>query len=221
MTQILKNVSLQLHESKTVVLIGKNGAGKTTLLKILYKFQKQNSGTIELFGEKDYSLQKFGIVPQENYFDNDLNVYYNLYYHLKSMNIFKKSEIEQQIDRKLQFVGALSLKHRNFDELSGGEKRKIALARSLLHEPALLLLDEPTEGVDMQSKLQFWQNLQTLKQSGVSILLTTHHYDEMEAIADDVVLLSNSNTQYLGKIKDFNYSNLLDIFGKENEENEL
>jgi len=176
--------SLNLKIEKGVVhgLLGPNGAGKTTAIKILCGLLKSSSGEAYIFGKKlpDRSiLPQVGYMPQETALYLELSVHHNmaLYGELYGMSRSRIAEREKEL---LQFIALEKWRNEPVSNLSGGMKHRVSLACSMIHEPKLLFLDEPTVGVDPELRASFWEYFNELKGKGITIVLTTHYMDEAQ-----------------------------------------
>lgn len=192
----LKGLSFTVQPSTCLSLLGPNGAGKTTMMKILYAkaTRDKNPGSeVSVFGfdpaknELDIKSRS-GVVPQDNNLDEELNVEENLQLYCKFYGIGKK-EGQARIDYLLDFMDLDAKKGVKIRELSGGMKRRLIIARALLNEPELLILDEPTTGLDPQVRQVIWDKLRILKKQGTTILLTTHYMDEAFQLADTIIIM--------------------------------
>lgn len=176
------SLSFSVDYGEFVCLVGPDGAGKTTTLRLLCGLEKADSGEIELFGEKvvEFSSRfrvRIGYLPQNFSLYGDLTVQENLEFFA---GLYGVSNYLKLIESLLEFTRMKLFRNRLADQLSGGMKQKLALACTLIHKPELLLLDEPTTGVDPVSRRDFWQILFQLQQEGKSILMTTPYLDEAE-----------------------------------------
>ncbi len=186
-------VSFTVRKGECFGLLGPNGAGKTTTVRMLYGYSPAGGGTLRLFGREpggDWraAKQRIGVCQQEDNLDPDLNVRENLLTFARYFNL-PVAKAAKNADRLLHF---LALDHRvgaNVRELSGGMKRRLVLARSLINDPDLLILDEPTTGLDPQARHQVWQRLEELKSAGLTILLTTHYMEEAARLCDRLVIM--------------------------------
>lgn len=191
--EAVKDVSFLIQENECLALLGTNGAGKTTTLKMIYSATSITEGNIEIAGfnvKENPSKTKsiIGIVSQEDLLDLSLTVLENMIAHAICYNISKKVATKKAMEL-LEFVGLLNYIDKNINELSGGMRRRVVLARALINEPKLIILDEPTTGLDIQSRHIIWNKLLELKKNGVSILLTSHYMDEVEKLADRVIII--------------------------------
>lgn len=187
-----ENISMSVDEGEIVSLLGPNGAGKTTLVKQIYGELTPSKGEIKVLGKKptDRNVKKLiGVVPQECEPYGDLTVWDNIYYmgKLKGVNKeFIKNKGEELLDK-------LDLKDKRNTlarDLSGGLKRRTLIAMALINDPKLLILDEPTTGLDPEARREVWDILLKMKREGRSMLLTTHYLEEAERLADKIYFLS-------------------------------
>ncbi|PJA93204.1 MAG: ABC transporter, partial [Candidatus Kerfeldbacteria bacterium CG_4_9_14_3_um_filter_45_8] len=196
-TQALTEVDLSVAVGDFAALLGVNGAGKTTTIGILTGLVKKTSGQVSVFGfDLDSQLEKvkeqIGVVPQEmnfNIFENVIDIVVNQagYYGIPRKTALAKAE---EILKKLNLWDKRHAKGR---ELSGGMKRRLMIARALIHEPRLLILDEPTAGVDVELRRGMWDYLQELNTGGVTILLTTHYLEEVEQLCKNASVINKGS----------------------------
>ena len=175
--------------------LGPNGAGKTTTILILLGLVEKTGGTMEAFGlpipEHLASIkQRIGVVPQNDNLDSDLTVWENLLTYGSYFNLPTKV-VRQRSDDLLHFFALSNRKNDIIEGLSGGQRRRLLLARALIHEPDLLVLDEPTVGLDPQARHLIWQRLQGLRESGMTILLTSHYMDEVARLSNRVLIIDH------------------------------
>ena len=196
-TQALNDVSLDIHVGQVIGLLGVNGAGKTTLSRIIATLHPPTSGSVSYCGESIYDdlssyRRAIGFCPQKHNLDTQLTVEENLlfagrYLLMPEAAIHARiTELAQQLD----FVQHLS---RDIDELSGGTQQRVLIARALIHSPKLLILDEPTVGLDPDIRQNLWQLIKDLKKSGLAIVLTTHYLDEAEELSDQICILHHGS----------------------------
>ncbi len=186
-------VSFYVEEGEMFGFLGPNGAGKTTTMKMVQCVSPKTSGKLEVFGmdvsEHPREIKKdMGVVPQENNLDPDFTVYENLRNYSRYFDIPPK-EADKRIEELLDFMQLQDKKHFMSESLSGGMKRRLVLARALLNNPRLIVLDEPTVGLDPQARHLIWDKLRSLKKRGVTIVLTTHYLDEAEKLCDRLVVM--------------------------------
>lgn len=192
----LKNVSLEVKKGEIYGLLGPNGAGKTTLMKTIYGKSKYSIEFNELsvFGlnplKDDIKIRCFtGIVPQDDNLDYELSVVQNLYIFSKYFGLAKKESLKR-IDELLDFMELNEKRNVKIRELSGGMRRRLTIARALLNKPELLILDEPTTGLDPQVRHTIWDKIRKLKSEGVTILITTHYMDEAYQLCDRISIMN-------------------------------
>ncbi|AFS70080.1 MULTISPECIES: ABC transporter ATP-binding protein [Exiguobacterium] len=179
---VLSDVQFSIGQGEIVGLIGPSGSGKTTLIKSLIGLQQPTTGTIMVLGTKQPSLaqaENIGYMAQSDALYEDLTARGNLRYFGKLYGL-KKARLRARIETVLEFVDLKKDADRPIHQFSGGMKRRLSLAIALIHEPSLLLLDEPTVGIDPALKKTFWHEFEQLRQSGVTVLVTTHVMDEAE-----------------------------------------
>ncbi len=201
----VKDVNFTISRGTCVAFLGPNGAGKTTVMKILYGKGEPdlNPDTrINVFGydprREQLQIKKLsGVVTQEDSLDEELNVEQNLQVYAK---FYGKSRhrAAKRIDELLEFMELSDKKRARIKELSGGMKRRLVIVRALLGEPSLLILDEPTTGLDPQVRQLIWDRLHMLKRSGVTILLTTHYMQEASQLADDLLIMDHGKVLLTG-----------------------
>jgi len=191
--QALKQVSLDIADGEILALLGPNGAGKTTLISIICGIVSASTGTITVNGfdnvaEYRKSRELIGLVPQEltlNAFDTVMNTV------RFSRGLFGKKKDDAYLEQLLKDLSLFDKKNEELRALSGGMKRRVLIAKALSHEPKILFLDEPTAGVDVELRKDMWNIVRRLRESGVTIILTTHYIEEAEEIADRIGIISN------------------------------
>lgn len=196
----VQDISFSVSEGECLGILGVNGAGKTTTLKMIYSANKITSGNVYILGKNistlaDRGKTNLGIVAQEDMLDTTLTVFENLIAHGICYGI-KLGELKARTQKLLKFVQLAEYANKMISELSGGMKRRVVLARALLNEPEMIILDEPTVGLDIQSRNIIWNKLKMLKKQGVSIVITSHYMNEIEFLADRLLIIDS------GVIKD-------------------
>jgi ABC-2 type transport system ATP-binding protein len=191
--QALKNVSLDIQRGEILALLGPNGAGKTTLISIICGIVNATSGTVTVGGYdnvKDYRMTRslIGLVPQELTLGAFDKVWHTLCF---SRGMFGKKPDPEYLERVLKDLSLWDKRKNILMDLSGGMKRRVLIAKALAHEPVVLFLDEPTAGVDVELRKEMWALVRRLRESGVTIILTTHYIEEAEAIADRVGIINH------------------------------
>ena len=188
----LNNVSLKVKQGEILAMLGPNGAGKTSLISIICGIVKPSSGTVKIDNFdiiKDYreTRSRIGMVPQEISLESFETVFDTVSY---SRGLYGKSPKPEHIEKILKDLSLWDKKNTKLKELSGGMKRRVLIAKALSHEPQILFLDEPTAGVDVELRKDMWLVVEDLRQTGVTIILTTHYIEEAEAIADRVAVIN-------------------------------
>ena len=189
----LKEVNLNIKKGEILAMLGPNGAGKPTLISIICGIVTPSSGKVGVDGFdiiKDYreARAKIGLVPQELTLENFETVFNNVSY---TRGLYGKAPNPQHIEKILKELSLWDKKDNRLRQLSGGMKRRVLIAKALSHEPSILFLDEPTAGVDVELRKDMWKVVERLRESGVTIILTTHYIEEAEAIADRVAVINN------------------------------
>jgi ABC-2 type transport system ATP-binding protein len=190
--QALKNIDLAIRKGEIFALLGPNGAGKTTLINIICGIVTPTSGTVTIDGHdiiSDYraARQLIGLVPQELTADMFEKVYSTVSF---SRGLWGKWDDPAYIEKVLRSLSLWDRKDSKLMTLSGGMKRRVLIAKALSHEPAILFLDEPTAGVDVELRKGMWENVRSLRDSGVTIILTTHYLREAEDMADRIGVIN-------------------------------
>lgn len=189
----LKNVSLEIGKGEIVALLGPNGAGKTTLISAICGIVRPTSGKITVAGYdivNDYRKTRslIGLVPQELTTDSFETVFNTVSF---SRGLFGRPPDPAHIERVLTALSLWDKRDSKIITLSGGMKRRVLIAKALSHEPSVLFLDEPTAGVDVSLRKDMWKIVRELRESGVTIILTTHYIEEAEEIADRVGVINH------------------------------
>lgn len=225
------DLSFEVEKTECFGLLGPNGAGKTTTLKILYGKtlpDAENTTGIDVFGfhpgKDELTIKAFsGIVPQQDNLDTELNVTDNLLIYSKFYGIPTK-EAKERIRELLEFMELQEKAKANVRELSGGMQRRLTIARALLNKPRMLILDEPTTGLDPQVRHLIWNKLRELKEMGVTILLTTHYMEEAFQICDRIIIMDKGQKILEGKPRELLTSNLerfvMEVYGICKDENQ-
>jgi ABC-2 type transport system ATP-binding protein len=199
------NLDLFIAEHEIFGILGPNGAGKTTLISMLCSLIKPTSGSFSINGlnyqaDKNKLKQLIGIVPQEYALYPTLTAYENLKY-FGSMYGLKGQSLDDKIKETLNHLGLLAFANKTIDTFSGGMKRRVNLIASILHNPKVLFLDEPTVGVDVQSKNVIIEFLQNINQNGTTIIYTSHHLNEAESFCTKVAILDHGKLIIEGEPK--------------------
>ncbi len=211
----LDDVSFSVEKGEKIGIFGPNGAGKTTLISIICGILPPSSGDVffsmnnQTIDRKEM-LPKLGYVPQDFSFYEELSPYQNLKY-FGSLYEIPKSKLETKIDKLLNVLGLSKVKHKKVAKFSGGMKRRVNLAIGIINNPDILFLDEPTVGVDVQSKNAIISYLEELNKKGTTIVYTSHHMNEAQEFCNQIVLIDK------GKLIEFD--SLDNLFKKYNERN--
>lgn len=201
--QALAGVSFAVARGEVFGLLGPNGAGKTSLISIIVTLERLTSGRVEIFGhdlerESRAAKMNIGWVPQEiinhGYFSSkEVLQFHAGYYGIKNPG--------ERIDDLLNQLGLWEHRDKKVRQLSGGMKRRLMIAKALVHKPGLLLLDEPTAGVDVELRIKLWEFIEQLRREGISVLLTTHYLEEAERLCDHVAILHKGEIRAIGETR--------------------
>ena len=202
--EALKNINLDIKKGEIFAMLGPNGAGKTTLISIICGIVKPSSGqvSVENFDIiEDYreTRSRIGLVPQELTLEQFETVFNNVSY---SRGLYGKRPDPLYIEKVLKQLSLWDKKDLGLRQLSGGMKRRVLIAKALSHEPSILFLDEPTAGVDVELRKEMWKVVEDLRETGVTIILTTHYIEEAEAIADRVGVINQGELIIVEKKKE-------------------
>lgn len=215
----VKGISFDVEEGSFFAFLGPNGAGKSTTISMLCSLLPKNSGTITIFGkDPEEARAEIGMVFQDNKLDDRLTVRENLEVR-GSLYGFGKEELASRVEIALEKSGSQEFADRQYSKLSGGQKRRAEIARAIIHDPKILLLDEPTAGLDPQTRKLIWNNIYDLKRGGMTVFLTTHYMEEA-ADADDIVIISNGEIVAHGTpavLKEKYSSDYIEILPKDTE----
>jgi lipooligosaccharide transport system ATP-binding protein len=190
------SIDFAVRPGETFGFLGPNGAGKTSTMRMISAVSPVSSGTLRVLGldpaEDGAAIkERMGVVPQQDTLDFELTVYENILVYGRYFGI-PKDVIKARADELLDFVQLNERRESKVEPLSGGMKRRLTIARALVNEPQLLLLDEPTTGLDPQARHVLWDRLYRLKQQGVTQVLTTHYMDEAEQLCDRLVVMDRA-----------------------------
>ena len=188
----LKNINLNIKKGEIFAMLGPNGAGKTTIISIICGIVKPTSGTVtvedfDIINDYRETRSRIGLVPQELTLEQFETVFNNVSY---SRGLYGKKPDPTHIEKVLKDLSLWEKKDLRLNQLSGGMKRRVLIAKALSHEPSILFLDEPTAGVDVELRQEMWKLVENLRKTGVTIILTTHYIEEAEAIADRVAVIN-------------------------------
>lgn len=197
------NISFDVKKGEIFAFLGPNGAGKSTTIKMLTTMLRPTSGSLRMAGhdvtkERDSARKAFGIVFQDPSLDEELSAFENMELHAILYNVPKAARASQ-IQELLELVDLWNRKDSMIKTFSGGMRRRLEIARGLLHEPKILFLDEPTLGLDTQTRNLMWEYVQKLsREKGMTIFFTTHYLDEAEAVAERIAIIDHGKIVALG-----------------------
>mgnify|MGYP001563492015 CR=1 FL=1 len=206
-THAVDDVSFEVREGEFFGFLGPNGAGKTTTIHCITGISRIDSGSVKLFGidaVKDYRAARFkvGLAPQEYNADFFGTTYKTLDYVAGYYGVPSKKR-KARINELLERFGLTEHAKKSFRELSGGLKRRVMLARAMVHNPDLLILDEPTAGVDVELRHELWKHLQELNKAGKTILLTSHYLEEVEMLSSRIAIINRGKIVAIGDKSEF------------------
>ncbi|WP_241153664.1 ABC transporter ATP-binding protein [Nocardioides pantholopis] len=191
--EAVRGIDVDVRRGEAFGFLGPNGAGKSSTMRMVAAVSPVSGGELRILGMDPAThgpqiRARLGVCPQEDTLDGELNVRENLYIYGRYFGI-PKAEVRERVDELLEFVQLTERAGAKVEDLSGGMKRRLTIARSLVNRPDLLLLDEPTTGLDPQARHVLWDRLFRLKQAGVTLVITTHYMDEAEQLCDRLVVM--------------------------------
>ena len=217
-------IDFDVAKGESFGLLGPNGAGKSTTMRIIAATSRRTSGTISILGRdpEEHGPQvraHLGVVPQQDNLDTELTVTENLYIYGRYFGLSKKF-VKKKVEELLAFAQLEEKRDVKVEALSGGMKRRLTIARALVSEPDILMLDEPTTGLDPQARHILWDRLFRLKEDGVTLIITTHFMDEAEQLCDRLVVMDKGKIMAEGSpaewIKQYSTREVLEVrFGSE------
>jgi len=215
------NIDFEIRKGECFGFLGPNGAGKTTAMSIIYCFMPPTSGEVKVFGmdvaENPSEIKsRIGVMPQDNNLDPDLTVFENLIVYARYFDILKR-ESSRLAGELIDFVEMREKAGVNIRSLSGGMKRRLLLARALINNPELLILDEPTTGLDPHSRHSVWEKLNYLKSKSTTLILTTHYMEEAEKLCDRVAIMDRGKIVTIdtpSRLMSMHGGNLEDVYLK-------
>ncbi|MBI2608113.1 MAG: ABC transporter ATP-binding protein [Deltaproteobacteria bacterium] len=193
--EAVRGIDFKIREGTCFGFLGPNGAGKTTTISMLYCYVTITEGELTILGLHPKTDERkikslLGIVPQDNNLDPDLTVYENLVVYARYFGI-SHTQSRPKIEELLRYFNLSEKKHVRITQLSGGMRRRLVLARAFIHDPHIIILDEPTTGLDPQARHLIWEKLENLKALGKTFVLTTHYMDEAERLCDELVMMDH------------------------------
>ncbi|RIA55026.1 ATP-binding cassette domain-containing protein [Dichotomicrobium thermohalophilum] len=193
--EAVRGVSFQVEQGRCIGLLGPNGAGKTTIMRMIVGQSTVTAGELNVFGEPPYRLSReikarIGLVPQADNLDPDVSVQENLEIYGRYFGL-PEATIDARVPDLLEFMRLEEKADARVSQLSGGMKRRLVIARALIAEPEVVILDEPTTGLDPQARVMIWKQLLALKARGKTMLLTTHYMDEAQRLCDRIIIIDH------------------------------
>ncbi|MEE8490037.1 MAG: ABC transporter ATP-binding protein [Acidimicrobiia bacterium] len=190
------SIEFEIHPGESFGFLGPNGAGKTSTMRMIATVSPVTSGTLSVFGldpaaDGRQIRGRLGVVPQEDNLDLELTVAENLYIYGRYHDM-ARPKIKEKIEELLDFAELTARRDSQVETLSGGMKRRLTIARALINEPDLVILDEPTTGLDPQARHLLWDRLYRLKQQGATLIISTHYMDEAEQLCDRLVVMDKA-----------------------------
>ncbi|SCX07428.1 ABC transporter ATP-binding protein [Candidatus Aquiluna sp. UB-MaderosW2red] len=220
-------IDFDVYRGESFGLLGPNGAGKSTTMKMISSVSKRSSGELTILGkEPDFQGPEIrahlGVVPQKDMLDRELKVWENLFTYGRYFGLSRKW-LKAKVEELLIFAQLVEKRNAKADDLSGGMQRRLAIARGLVNEPEILLLDEPTTGLDPQARHILWDRLFRLKEQGVTLVITTHYMDEAEQLCDRLIVMDNGKIMAEGSpqalIKEYSSKEVVELrFGTDKNE---
>ncbi len=196
--KVLNGISFDIESGEIFGLLGSNGAGKSTITKIILGLEKQTTGSVSYFDNKPVNLkQKISLVPQDPAFYKDFSVEKNMKFFASIFGL-KKDKINARVEFLLKWLELNEFKDVKASFLSGGYQRLLNIALSLIHDPQIIFLDEPTVGLDPKMRQMFWAKIKELKTAGKTIILTTHYMDEAQDLCTRIALLKKGKLLIIG-----------------------
>lgn len=191
--EAVRGIDVDVRRGEAFGFLGPNGAGKSSTMRMVAAVSPVTDGTLRILGldpatDGPEIRARIGVCPQEDTLDTEISVRENLYVYGRYFGLPRK-EVRERVDELLEFVQLTEKANARVEDLSGGMKRRLTIARSLINRPEVLLLDEPTTGLDPQARHVVWDRLFRLKQQGVTLVLTTHYMDEAEQLTDRLVVM--------------------------------
>lgn len=209
--EAIKGIDLNIKKGDIYGLLGPNGAGKSTLIKTITGLEKMTSGKI-IFEESETSINKYkkniGLLPQDIALYLDFTAKENVTFFC-SLYGYRGRDLKERVDKALEFVGLLDIKNKKAKEFSGGMKRRLNMACAIAHNPRLIIMDEPTVGIDPQSRNHILESVKKLNQQGSTIIYTSHYMEEVEELCNNISIIDRGKVIASGS-KEYLKSNLVD-----------
>lgn len=212
-------IDFEVKQGEAFGLLGPNGAGKSTTMRMIASTSMRSGGELEILGQDPNKhgpeiRAHLGVVPQQDNLDRELKVWENLYIYGRYFGLSRKF-MKNKIEELIEFAQLEEKRNAKTEELSGGMKRRLTIARALVNEPDILMLDEPTTGLDPQARHVLWDRLFRLKEQGVTLVITTHYMDEAEQLCDRLVVMDKGRIMAEGSpadlIKQYSSKEVLEV----------
>ncbi|MEL0200937.1 MAG: ABC transporter ATP-binding protein [Aquiluna sp.] len=220
-------IDFEVKRGESFGLLGPNGAGKSTTMKMISSVSQRTGGELEILGKEPNShgpeiRAHLGVVPQKDLLDRELKAWENLFTYGRYFGLSRKF-LKQKVEELLEFAQLTEKRNSKADDLSGGMQRRLAIARGLVNEPEILMLDEPTTGLDPQARHILWDRLFRLKEQGVTLVITTHYMDEAEQLCDRLIVMDKGKIMAEGSpaalIKEYSSKEVVEVrFGTDKNE---
>ena len=220
-------IDFEVKRGESFGLLGPNGAGKSTTMKMISSVSQRTDGELTILGKEPNThgpeiRAHLGVVPQKDLLDRELKAWENLFTYGRYFGLSRKF-LKQKVEDLLEFAQLTEKRNSKADDLSGGMQRRLAIARGLVNEPEILMLDEPTTGLDPQARHILWDRLFRLKEQGVTLVITTHYMDEAEQLCDRLIVMDKGKIMAEGSpsalIKEYSYKEVVEVrFGTDKNE---
>lgn len=220
-------IDFEVKRGESFGLLGPNGAGKSTTMKMISSVSQRTGGELVILGKEPNThgpeiRAHLGVVPQKDLLDRELKAWENLFTYGRYFGLSRKF-LKQKVEELLEFAQLTEKRNSKADDLSGGMQRRLAIARGLVNEPEILMLDEPTTGLDPQARHILWDRLFRLKEQGVTLVITTHYMDEAEQLCDRLIVMDKGKIMAEGSpsalIKQYSSKEVVEVrFGTDKNE---
>jgi lipooligosaccharide transport system ATP-binding protein len=220
-------IDFEVKRGESFGLLGPNGAGKSTTMKMISSVSQRTGGELTILGKEPNThgpeiRAHLGVVPQKDLLDRELKAWENLFTYGRYFGLSRKF-LKQKVEELLEFAQLTEKRNSKADDLSGGMQRRLAIARGLVNEPEILMLDEPTTGLDPQARHILWDRLFRLKEQGVTLVITTHYMDEAEQLCDRLIVMDKGKIMAEGSpaslIKEYSSKEVVEVrFGTDKNE---
>ena len=220
-------IDFEVKRGESFGLLGTNGAGKSTTMKMISSVSQRTGGELTILGKEPNThgpeiRAHLGVVPQKDLLDRELKAWENLFTYGRYFGLSRKF-LKQKVEELLEFAQLTEKRNSKADDLSGGMQRRLAIARGLVNEPEILMLDEPTTGLDPQARHILWDRLFRLKEQGVTLVITTHYMDEAEQLCDRLIVMDKGKIMAEGSpaalIKQYSSKEVVEVrFGTDKNE---